>query len=210
MALLKSSGVLDPQPTRIEPPRYSPDPSGLPGQMMSLPALPNTAISVEDLERNLVSGSDLTQNPGPQTPPPPLESILMPPPGLLNTPGGFGNASGGLGPNPNLPNLSLIRGMMDPWGAGGSNPWGPGTLGFPPGNFGGLPIPPPPPHAALNSFGLGGPLGPNPGQMPQLGPGPFGPFLGQGNLQRPPSPPQEKPLQLNQLPGVNFFNVRSI
>ena len=70
--------------------------------------------------------------------------------------------------------------------------------GFPP--IGGLP-----PPMAMNSFGLGAGLPPPPppfsnAMMPSA-------FMGMPPA-RPPSPPtQDKPLQLNQLPGFNLFGV---
>ena len=103
-------------------------PPQLPQGPPSLPALPNSAISVEDLERNMI-------NPG---------RVLVPPPNL----------------------------QQSPW---------PTPFGFEPGN--------------LNNF-LGGP--------PPMG---FGnPLLPR---QQTATPPQEKPLQLNQLPGFNIFGVSS-
>ena len=58
-------------------------------------------------------------------------------------------------------------------------------------------------HLGAGPLG-GGPLGGGP-----LGGGPLGggPLGGAPGFQRSQSPPQEKPLQLNQLPGFNLFNV---
>ena len=69
----------------------------------SLPALPNTAISVEDLERNLVSE------------PKPLQQQLIPPPGFANVQ----ESSPSLDPLKALEiqmlqNQSLMRGQVEP------------------------------------------------------------------------------------------------
>ena len=81
-----------------------------------------------------------------------------------------------------------------------AGPW----PGFPP--IGGLPPPMP-----MNSFGLGA----GPGMMPPPFSSPMNmmpsAFMGMPPAARPPSPPrQDKPLQLNQLPGFNLFGVRKI
>ena len=81
-----------------------------------------------------------------------------------------------------------------------TGPW----PGFPP--IGGLPPPMP-----MNSFGLGA----GPGMMPPPFSSPMNmmpsAFMGMPPAARPPSPPrQDKPLQLNQLPGFNLFGVRKI
>ena len=103
-------------------------------------------------------------------------------------------------PQPNL----VQSGLMNPAGLGlsnlGNQPWPQTGLGFGPSPLGGLP-----PHPFA-------PLGPS------LGPSLFaplgsGPPLGSGGapgFQRSHSPPQEKPLQLNQLPGFNLFNVSNL
>ena len=101
-----------------------------------------------------------------------------------------------------LPPPNLVQGgLMNPAGLGlsnlGNQPWPQTGLGFGPSPLGGLP---PHPFAPLQN-----PLGPS--LFAPLG---SGPPLGSGGapgFQRPHSPPQEKPLQLNQLPGFNLFNV---
>ena len=86
--------------------------------------------------------------------------------------------------------------MLRPQASAG--PW----PGFPP--IGGLPPPMP-----MNSFGLGA----GPGVMPPPFTSPMNmmpsAFMGMPQqAARPPSPPrQDKPLQLNQLPGFNLFGV---
>jgi hypothetical protein len=106
---------------------------------------------------------------------------------------------------PPQPNMQLLRGLNSNFGGLQASIWPPMFgLGGPAG--GGLPplgsgAPGPPP---INSFGLG------PGMIP---PPPFGsnlfgpPSTSAGPPPRTASPPQEKPLQLNQLPGFNLFNV---
>ena len=100
-----------------------------------------------------------------------------------------------------------------------NRPWPQSGFDLP---FGGLMQPPP---MAFNSFGIGAGLLPGLGQglppPPPFGQSPFGqnalglnPFA--PNMFGPPhqqqqqqlSPPQDKPLQLNQLPGFNIFGVR--
>ena len=93
-------------------------------------------------------------------------------------------------PPSHAPNL-VQGGMLNPsLGLSnlGNQPWPQSGLGFPP--FGGLQ---PQPFAPLGPSLLSTPLGTS----------------GAPGFQRPPSPPQEKPLQLNQLPGFNLFNVRN-
>lgn len=142
-----------------------------------LPALPISAINVEDLERSFV--------------PPPLTQQQQ-------------NSD---------PFERLQAGLTGGAGHALNNPW-PGILGMPPPH-------PPPGILPFNNFGLG--AAPNlpgfGGQPPPAGPPLFGPNTGglfglppsAAGVQRSSSPPRmmqdEKPLQLNQLPGFSFFGV---
>ena len=145
--------------------------------------------------------------------PPSLDMFLPPPPpnlvqsGFMNPGLGLSNLGnqpwpqtglgfpqlGGLGPGglPPHPFGPLGPSLMAPLGGSplGGSPLGGGPLGGSPlgsGPLGGGPL-------------GGGPIGGGP-----LGGGPLG---GAPGFQRSQSPPQEKPLQLNQLPGFNLFNV---
>ena len=103
---------------------------------------------------------------------------------------------GGLGPGPltNHPFTPLGPSLLAPLESSG--PLSSGPLG----NSGPLGSTGPLGNSVL--LGSSGPLGTS-GPLGSSGP------LGRGapGFEKPPSPPHEKPLQLNQLPGFNLFNV---